>query len=111
MTYRMTPARAAALRKAQLASAAKRRKNVTLYHYTTPRRARKIVKQQRFKPSHFAPGNKKHAVYFTKSKSQFYKNHFRPLGRKSAVVSVRVPKSYVRRDVNDKFFRPYVRKT
>ena len=106
----MTPARRAALRKAQLASAAKRR-HVTLYHYTTPRRAAKIVKQQRFKTSRFGPGNTRGSVYFTRRPSNFYKNEFRPLGRKSAVVTTRVAARHVSADPNDVWFRPLASKT
>lgn len=109
MTYRMTPARRAALRKAQLASARKRKK-VTVYHYTSPRKAKKIVRQQKFK-THSGlrgPGNKKNNVYGTRRQSNFYKHEFRPLGRKSAVVKFRVPAHAVHRDANDKFFQPYI---
>lgn len=106
----MTPARRAALRKAQLASAAKRR-HVTVYHYTSPRKARKIVGQQRFKTARFAPGNVKGNVYVTKRRSNFYKNEFRPLGRKSAVVTTRVAARHVSADPNDVWFRPLASKT
>jgi hypothetical protein len=104
----MTPARKAALRKAQLASARARRRNrqVTLYHYTTPRRAKKIIVQQQLKPSRnpLAIGNKKGQIYFTRRRSNFYKKAFRPLNKPSAVVTVKVPLKHVQRDPNDAWF-------
>ena len=107
----MTPKRRAALRKAQLASA-RNRKHVTVYHYTSPRRAKKIVSQQKFKTHSGlrAPGNKKNHVYVTRRRSRFYANEFRPLGRKSAVVSFRVPAKHVKNDPNDEWFRPHASK-
>ena len=105
--YRMTPARRAALRKAQLASARKRKK-VTVYHYTSPRKAAKIVKQQQFK-THSGirgPGNVKNHVYGTRRRSRFYENEFRR--KKAVAVKFKVPAHAVQRDKNDVWFKERV---
>lgn len=104
----MTPARKAALRKAQLASA-RNRKHVTVIHYTSPRKARKIVKQQKFKTHSGlrAPGNKKNMVYGTRRRSRFYKHEFRSLGRKSAAVTFKVAGKHVKADPNDVWFQKH----
>ena len=101
----MTAARKRALRKAQLASARKRRL-VTVYHYTTQRRAKKIIAQQRLRPSRnpLSIGNKKGQVYFTRRRSRFYQTAFMPAWKKNATVTMRVPAKYVKRDPNDAFF-------
>lgn len=101
----MTAARKRALRKAQLASA-RNRKHVTLYHYTTQKRAGKIIAQQRLRPSRniFSIGNRKDQVYFTRRRSLFYQTAFTPASRRNSAVTVRVPQRYVKRDPNDLAF-------
>jgi len=107
----MTPARRIALRKAQLASARARRGNrqVTLYHYTTARRAKKIIAQQRLRPSRnpLAIGNKKDQIYFTRRRSQFYQKAFLPKGKKNTTVTVKVPLKHIQRDPNDAWFQTH----
>lgn len=125
--YVMTPARRAALRKAQLASARKRRrrssrsqKEVTLYHYTTAQNAQRIERTGRFKTQGYFRRHKfrgapraRNQVYFLKRRSRPYQNAvgeaFRnaPLG----LVTVKVPTKYIKSDPNDKTWRPQYQQT
>jgi len=98
--------------RSNLIKARRARKLVNVYHYTNPKSAQKIVGQQKFKTHSGirAPGNVKNHVYVTRRRSNFYKNEFRPLGRKSSVVTFKVQQRHLKRDKNDATFLPYVAK-
>jgi hypothetical protein len=108
--YVMTPARRAALRKAQLTSARKRHANrmVTVYHYTSPHAARSIIRQQTLRPSrvHRYPRSDTTLVYVLRRKSKYYDKTFpkSAITRKSALIKTRVPLSSVMRDPDDARF-------